>query len=103
MRWFAVANPSGWEWELRSVDLPRMWGTTNLKVDGMPLIVDTPALTVSWRSGKQSIWARTWLPTYVFGALAVLPWIKWRPRFRLRTMLVATTVVAVLVAIVAAG
>ena len=33
--------------------------------------------------------------------LVVVPWIKWSPRFRLRTLLIAATVIAVLCGIVA--
>jgi hypothetical protein len=37
----------------------------------------------------------TWLPTVVVAALVALPWIRWRWRFSLRTLLIATTLVAV--------
>lgn len=35
-----------------------------------------------------------WIPVLMFAALATAPWIKWR--FSLRTLLIATTLVAVL-------
>jgi hypothetical protein len=35
-----------------------------------------------------------WFPTVVLAGIAVLPWLGW-PRFRLRTLLIATTLIAV--------
>jgi hypothetical protein len=39
-----------------------------------------------------------WFPAVVFAALAALPWIRWR--FRLRTLLIATTLVAVVLGLI---
>jgi hypothetical protein len=39
---------------------------------------------------------RIWLPVLFAGALAVLPWIHWSKRFSLRTLLIITTLLAVL-------
>jgi hypothetical protein len=35
-----------------------------------------------------------WLPTLLLAALAAVPWVKWSKRFSLRTLLIATTVIA---------
>ena len=36
-----------------------------------------------------------WFSVAVFGILGTLPWLPWSPRFTLRTLLIATTLVAV--------
>jgi hypothetical protein len=41
------------------------------------------------------IGCRHWLLVIVFAALAAAPWIRWSMRFSLRTLLIATTLVAV--------
>jgi hypothetical protein len=44
-----------------------------------------------------------WFPTLLFGLLAALPWLSWlRWRFSLRTLLLATTLVAVVLGLVVA-
>jgi hypothetical protein len=37
-----------------------------------------------------------WLPVVVVGVLAAVPWMYWSKRFSLRTLLLATTLVAIL-------
>jgi hypothetical protein len=39
-------------------------------------------------------WVPYWIPTLLLGALAAAPWIRWSKRFSLRTLLIATTLVA---------
>lgn len=39
-----------------------------------------------------------WLPTLLFVSLAALPWLRWR--FRLRTLLIATTLVALMLGLI---
>ena len=36
-----------------------------------------------------------WLPCLAAATIALLPWLKWSKRFSLRTLLIATTLVAV--------
>jgi len=40
-----------------------------------------------------------WFPVLVLAALAAAPWIRWSRRFSLRTLLIATTLVAVVLGI----
>jgi hypothetical protein len=42
-----------------------------------------------------------WLPVLVTASLATVPWIHWSRRFTLRTLLIATTLVAVVLGIIA--
>jgi hypothetical protein len=41
-----------------------------------------------------------WMPTIAATTFAMLPWISWPNRFSLRTLLIATTLVAVLLGII---
>lgn len=42
-----------------------------------------------------------WVPILITASLAVVPWIKWSRRFRLRTLLIAVTLIAVLLGLIA--
>jgi len=44
-----------------------------------------------------------WVPVLVTAALATVPWFHWSKRFSLRTLLIATTLVAVVLGIIAAS
>ena len=65
----------------------------------------TPEFIAEWRKdppknlgfdivtlGMHGIFMPVWFPVLVFAAFGILPWLSWR--FSLRTLLVATTVVA---------
>ena len=39
-----------------------------------------------------------WLPALLFAAVAAIPWLRWR--FSLRTLLIATTLVAVVLGLI---
>jgi hypothetical protein len=41
-----------------------------------------------------------WIPTFMTAALAVLPWLIWSTRFSLRTLLITTTLVAVVLGVI---
>jgi hypothetical protein len=41
-----------------------------------------------------------WFPVLIFAALTDAPWIHWSKRFNLRTLLIATTLVAVVLGLV---
>ena len=45
-------------------------------------------------TGDGAIQFQYWLPTIISGSLAAAPWLRWR--FSLRTLLIATTLVALL-------
>jgi len=42
-----------------------------------------------------------WFLVFMFAAIAVAPWIRWSNRFSLRTLLIATTLIAVALGIMA--
>ncbi len=50
--------------------------------------------------GSQFLVAPLWLPLIVTGTIAAAPWIRWSNRFTLRTLLIATTLVAVVLGLV---
>ena len=60
----------------------------------------------SFRFDRFSDWFSTtyllhhWLPVAIFGAIAPIPWIPWAKRFSLRTALIATTLVAVVLGLI---
>jgi hypothetical protein len=41
-----------------------------------------------------------WLPTLLFATLAAAPWIRWSKRFSIRTLLIATTLIAVVLGVI---
>jgi hypothetical protein len=41
-----------------------------------------------------------WFPVLISSALAAVPWIRWSKRFSLRTLLIATTLVAVVLGLI---
>jgi hypothetical protein len=41
-----------------------------------------------------------WLPVFASSAFAIAPWIRWTRRFSLRTLLLATTLVAVVLGVI---
>jgi hypothetical protein len=59
-----------------------------------------PPASWSWRSGfipESSYFESSvphWILLIVSGSLAIVPWIHWSKRFSLRTLLIATTLVA---------
>jgi hypothetical protein len=91
--------------------LPRSGGPRNLRIfarstDQVPyyqngLYVDWPtpfstALGIQWTCvGGFGLVIPGWMPVVFIGALATIPWIPWSCHFSLRTLLIATTVVAV--------
>ena len=53
------------------------------------------------QAGKGAGWAiPIWIPLALAGALLPIPWMSWRWRFSLRTLLIATTLVAVVLGLV---
>src|SRR3954469_18702251 len=51
----------------------------------------------------RQLWAPYWFPILLFIALAAAPWTRWSRRFSLRTLLIATTLVAVLLGLTVYG
>jgi hypothetical protein len=44
---------------------------------------------------SRSVLIPFWLPVFLTGVFAATPWVKWSRRYSLRTLLIATTLVAV--------
>lgn len=79
-------------WKLPS-DLADTWAHLVTK----PKVVDRHFAWISGGSGIQrftQLRFATWLPAGVFAALAAMPWLRWR--FSVRTLLIATTLLAAL-------
>ena len=58
-----------------------------------------PRMASRWRAKSFSLVVPYWAPTMIAVALAAMPWLRWR--FSIRTMLVATTLIAVTLGYVA--
>ena len=56
--------------------------------------------SIQWKEFDSNIWVTvpTWLLVSLFAAFAALPWLRWR--FSLRTLLIATTLIAVVLGII---
>jgi hypothetical protein len=59
---------------------------------GKPMIV--------WKQYDLRIRIPTWLPLSLSAAFGIVPWIRWSRRFSLRTLLIATTLVAVALSLI---
>jgi hypothetical protein len=56
-------------------------------------------LTVSYNPTSCIVWLPYWIPTYLLGAGAILPWIKSCVRFSVRALLLAMAALAALFAV----
>jgi hypothetical protein len=104
--------------ELSYVNLQRHFGSQPRKRKAEPITADTKQLVwvavdrldiqrfgirISTRKVHQVIGIRYWLSVAITATLAVLPWIHKLPwRFSLRTLLIATALVAVVLGLVVA-
>jgi hypothetical protein len=61
-----------------------------------PITHDSGGLGFRWDAFANGwlVAVPVWLPTTISAAIAVIPWMRWTKRFSLRTLLVATTAVA---------
>ena len=53
-----------------------------------------------WANGEISVRLPTWLPAIAFVVAATALWIRWSNRFSLRTLLIATTLVAIVLGLI---
>jgi hypothetical protein len=90
-----------WEWHSKIIEENESIGI-NPGNNDRGINFQTSFFNVSFSKGRRFfVWMPSWLPTVLFGILAIAPWLRWH--FSLRTLLIATTLVAVaLAAIVAA-
>ncbi len=74
-------------------------------MDSYKVTVATTKVSFHWiwptppPSGARLVIA-DWLPTLLFATLAAVPWLPWSNRFSLRTLLIATTLVAVVLGLI---
>jgi hypothetical protein len=79
-------DPSGWRWTASELDeLPEDFGS---------------GPTLYYHSNSANTWAGVphWFAVIVAGTLGGLPWIRWR--FSLRTLLITTTLMAVVLGLI---
>jgi hypothetical protein len=82
-------------------------GTIAIKPRGLSIrsdfasgVIDLPrGLAFGIPTTWTCLWMEYWIPTYLFGVLAIAPWIPWPPRFQLRSLLIVMTAITLLIAI----
>jgi hypothetical protein len=79
------------------VDITAAWDRSFPTV---PQPVDRKQWRWESRTGRFFVYLPHWSLVTILAALAVVPWIRWPRRFTLRTLFVATTLVAVLLGVV---
>jgi hypothetical protein len=62
---------------------------------------DVPRWDFNWGATERVVALPAWFATLFFFILAIAPWIPWSGRFSLRTMLIATTFLAVALGMIA--
>jgi hypothetical protein len=70
--------------------------------EAQPFAETAPAGFSRWNlftSGGLAVWSPIWFPTLLLAVMAAVPWIRWR--YSLRTLLIATTLVAVVLGLIA--
>jgi hypothetical protein len=58
------------------------------------IVTDKQFASEGWLGGP------IWIPTVILGSIAAAPWLPWSNRFSLRTLLIATTLVAVVLGVI---
>jgi hypothetical protein len=91
---FANPHPNDWDFSSSSVK-DRSWTSLAVGSERVSQIYLPSILLVTWTSDSKVNWFPTLLPIYLFGLGAVLPGVKLPLRFRLRSMLIVTTLVSV--------
>jgi hypothetical protein len=89
---------------LTNVRPPETWGSgpadewlSNLDDEDLPWSAARKFRTLE----GQGIMMPYWFPVLISGTLVVIPWLPWSKRFGLRTLLIITTLVAVVLGIAA--
>jgi len=83
----------------------RPWGWTTVEVSQFPALAKEmsakPHLAITDAGGGYyTLWVSYWIVCFLFSAFGIAPWIQWSKRFRLRTLLIATTLAALLLGLV---
>ena len=91
-KWILRTTPSA-EWEER-IEAAAGWGD----LLPPPKVISLTTTQAAWQ-----IWATDWLLLLLSATIAFIPWIRgipWPKRFSLRTLLIATTLLAVVLGVV---
>jgi hypothetical protein len=85
----------GWQWMGLPLD-----GSfeVNVNPEEGPPILRTILINVSQTTSRIFLWTRIWVTVLFAAALAGVPWLRWR--FSLRSLLIATTLVAVVLGVI---
>lgn len=95
-----VTEPGGIVFEKDKYPTAEVAERWTLISEPLPAIVPKPALShpaFTWQ--KQPNWIAVYLPysclVLITAALALVPWVRWSRGFSLRTLLIATTLIAI--------
>ena len=84
------------------VEVKERWARIS---EPLPTVAPSPALprrAFAWQKHPQwsAVFVPDWCPVLITALLATTPWIRWSRNFSLRTLLIATTLVAVVLGII---
>ena len=80
--------------------MPETWNLESFRIEG-PIPIEKLLSLPTWGwhdsvvSDSAVVTFPHWFPILVLGVIATLPWTSWSRRFSLRTLLIATTLIAV--------
>jgi hypothetical protein len=95
---FQPTTPEPPEWRLITFD--DEWDDEAKEVWKLEEGETTFGFRIHWYDDEFDVIAPYWFPLTIAVAAAVIPWIPWPHRFSLRILLIATTVVAVVLALI---
>src|SRR6476660_5861016 len=81
--WWGNQSDTYWELGRRPEGAPTQWFKTSGFVLRYPSVVAIPF----------------WCPVLLLASVAAAPWVRWSTRFTLRTLVIATTLVAIVLAL----
>jgi hypothetical protein len=81
---------------------------THAKVEQVVISADDSGQTptawwpqvLRWKSGEVEVHIPFWMPTLTLATLCAIPWVHFKRTFSLRTLLIATTLIAVVLGMV---
>ena len=91
----AVSSPRPQNWSWRTLLIGSESYGLILTLPGGKTLSLRRVFSFSSSAGRFVLWVPTWLPTLIFAAFAAAAWLAQLKRFSLRTLLIATTLVAV--------
>jgi hypothetical protein len=77
------------------------WSSSSHDVSEVPRRDPSVPPTASvWKANRKEVYMPYWSITLILFGVGAAPWIRWSKRFSLRTLLIATTLVAVVLGLV---